>query len=290
MELNVSAVQYYIRGIKSEDEFASQVEQVTNQALQDKPDFIVFPEFFTTQLACLVPAGVEYDMVRDLDRYTGMYIDLFRRLSSKHKVHIVGGSHVVKDGEGRFVNRGYLFYPDGTHVYQDKIHLTQFEKNMFDLDAGSRLKVFDTEWAKVVLLICYDIEFPELSRKAAEEGAEIIFCPSWTETMHGVYRVDQCARARAIENQMFVVKTSTLSDLPQFDSFSTNAGYAGIYSPCDPFFTEDGVIAKGVNGQEMVVTGTLDLGSLKRSRKYSPAPLFNDVRQDLYSVQFTELV
>ncbi|MFD1705341.1 carbon-nitrogen hydrolase family protein [Siminovitchia sediminis] len=288
MELNVAAVQYYIRDIKSEADFVSQVEQVINRAMKDQPQFIVFPEFFTTQLACLISFRSEYEMIRDLHQYTDLVLDLFRRLSVTHEVHIVGGSHVVQTEDGRFVNRSCLFYPDGTFVFQDKIHLTQFEKNMFELDAGSKLNVFETEWTKVALLTCYDIEFPELSRKAAAEGAEVIFCPSWTETMHGAYRVDHCAKARAIENQLFVVKTATLSDLPKLEGFSTNAGFAGIYSPCDPFFPEDGVLAKGINNKEMIVTGTLDISSLRRSRRHSPAPLLRDIRNDLYAVEFSD--
>ncbi|VEF49322.1 amidohydrolase [Bacillus freudenreichii] len=290
MDLTVSAVQYFIREITEEEEFVQQVEKVVSQAMEDNPNFILFPEFFTTQLMCLLPKGTEYDLVRGLDQYTGLYINLFRRLSISNKVHIIGGTHVVQDENGRWVNRCYMFYPDGNFVYQDKIHLTQFEKRMFQLDAGSQLNIFDTEWTKIALLTCYDIEFPELSRKVVTEGAEIVFCPSWTEGMHGVYRVDHCARARAVENQVFVVKTATLSDLPKLENFSTKAGFAGIYSPCDPFFSEDGTIARGENNKEMIVNGRLDLGALRRSREHSPAPLLNDVRNDIYSVQFADSV
>ncbi len=286
MDLIVSAIQYYIREIVDEKQFEEQVELMTNKAMEDNPAFILFPEFFSTQLICLHPNGSEYDLVRRLDQYTDLYLNLFRRLSIANNVHIIGGSHVIKDENGRWVNRCFLFYPDGKFVHQDKIHLTQFEKNVCLLDAGSQLNIFETEWAKVALLTCYDIEFPELSRKTVSDGAEIIFCPSWTETMHGVYRVDHCARARAVENQVFVVKTATLSNLPKLGNFSTNAGFAGIYSPCDPYFTEDGIVARGENDKEMIVSGRLDLGALRRSREHSPAPLLNDVRNDVYTVQF----
>jgi predicted amidohydrolase len=286
MKLNVSAVQYFVKDILEESDFVCQVGQMTRQAMKNNPHFIVFPELFTTQFLSLAPRCADDQFVRYLDQYTDLLINLLRRLSMNGNVHIVGGSHVTKNENGRYVNRSYLFFPDGTYLHQDKLHLTLFEKEVLRLEAGDRLNIFETEWAKVAILICYDIEFPELSRKAAEAGAEIIFCPSWTESMHGVYRVDHCSRARAVENQLFVVKTAALSRLDGFADFSTNAGFAGLYSPCDSFFAEDGVIAKGANGKEMIVNGQLDLAALRESRKNSTAPLWKDRRSDLYSVEF----
>lgn len=288
MEVKVAAVQYYIKSIKSKDEFALQVEQQVKEAMRGNPQFILFPEFFTTQLAFLLPNKPEFELVRNLTSFTPFYIELFERISAAYQVHIIAGSHVVRNKEGQFVNRSYLFYPNGNYNYQEKIHLTRFEKETFKLTAGNKLHVFDTAYCKVALLICYDIEFPELSRKAVDEGAEIIFCPSWTETMHGVHRVDHCARARAVENQVFVVKTATLSDFPAMKSFCTESGFAGIYSPCDQFFSQNGIIAKGINNKEMVVSGVLNVRDLRNSRAASTAPLVQDRRSDLYAIHFAD--
>src|SRR5690606_40658227 len=70
-----------------------------------------------------------------------------------------------------------------------------------DLEGGNELKVFDTDVGKIGILICYDVEFPELSRLLAERGMQILFVPYWVDTKQSYLRVRQCAQARAIRSE-----------------------------------------------------------------------------------------
>ncbi len=90
----------------------------------------------------------------------------------------------------------------------------RWEKEKWKGDAGDQLRVFDTPYGRIAILICYDIEFPELSRKVCEMGADIIFVPSCTDDRQGFLRVRYCCHARAIENQVFVAVTGTVGNLP----------------------------------------------------------------------------
>ena len=74
--------------------------------------------------------------------------------------------------DGKLLNAAYLFTPEGNVFTQDKIPLTRWEKEKWKGDAGDQLRVFDTPYGRIAILICYDIEFPELSRQVCEMGAD----------------------------------------------------------------------------------------------------------------------
>ena len=73
------------------------------------------------------------------------------------------------------------------------------------ITGGDTIQTFDTDCGKIGVVICYDVEFPELSRLMADEGMNILFVPFLTDTQNGYTRVKHCAQARAIENQCYVV-------------------------------------------------------------------------------------
>ena len=80
---------------------------------------------------------------------------------------------------------------------------------------GNEVKVFDTDCGKIGLLICYDVEFPELSRILADQGMQILFVPFMTDTQNGYIRVRTCAQARAIENECYVAIAGSVGNLPR---------------------------------------------------------------------------
>jgi len=131
-------------------------------------------------------------------------------------------------------------------------------------------------------LICYDIEFPELARRAAEEGAEIVFVPSCTDDRQGFLRVRYCCHARAIENQIYVAMTSTVGNLP-VAGLRLHYGQASIITPSDFHFARDGIAAEGVINEEQIVVADVDLGLLHENRlKGTTIPLL-DKRHEFYS-------
>ena len=172
--VRIAAVQYLLRSIDSWEEFENQVRFVMKAAGDYKPQFVMFPEIFTTQLLSFMDTSDLRRAVRNMNDYTERYLSLFSDLAQQWGVHIIGGSHPTIT-DGKLLNTAYLFTPEGKHFTQEKIHLTRWEKEKWRGDAGHHLRVFDTPFGRIAILICYDIEFPELSRMVCEQGVDIIF-------------------------------------------------------------------------------------------------------------------
>src|SRR5690606_41547977 len=93
---------------------------------------------------------------------------------------------------------------------QRKVHITPHERRDWVIEGGDKFQVFDTDAGRVAIMICYDIEFPELGRIAASQDVDIICVPFWTDTKNGYLRVRHCAQARAIENECYVRITGSV--------------------------------------------------------------------------------
>lgn len=262
--VRIAAVQYLLRSIDDWDGFESQVRFVMKAACDYKPQFVMFPEIFTTQLLSFMDTSDLRKAVRDMHEYTQRYIDLFTDLAKEKSVYIIGGSHPTMT-DGKLLNTAYLFSPDGKVFTQDKIHLTRWEKEKWKGDAGNQLRVFDTVYGRIAILICYDIEFPELSRMVCEQGADIIFVPSCTDDRQGFWRVRYCCHARAIENQVYVAVTGTVGNLA-VEGLGLHFGQAAVITPSDFPFARDGIAAEGVPNMEQVVIADVDLAKLVSNR------------------------
>lgn len=145
--------------------------------------------------------------------------------------------------------------------------MTRWEREEWFVSPRRRLNVFETEFGRMAVAICYDVEFPEIARAAARSGCDILVVPSCTDERQGYLRVRYCAQARAIENQMFVIQSSTVGSLPMVPAVSLNYGQAAIYTPSDFFFARDGILAEGAVNSEMMVVGVLELDELRESRE-----------------------
>lgn len=279
--VRIAAVQYLLRSIDNWDGFENQVRFVMKAAGEYKPQFVMFPEIFTTQLLSFMDTSDLRMAVRNMDAYTQKYIDLFKELARKWHVHIIGGSHPTIVN-GQLLNVAYLFTPDGSVYTQDKIHLTRWEKEKWKGDPGHHLKVFDTPFGKISILICYDIEFPELSRMVCQQGADIIFVPSCTDDRQGFWRVRYCCHARAIENQVYVAVTGTVGNLT-VEGLGMHFGQAAIITPSDFPFARDGIAAEGVPNMEQIVIADVDLGKLVSNRVNGTTIPLYDKRVDVYN-------
>lgn len=282
MKLRVSTVQYHLHTIRSFEEFAQQVDHYVRAALEFETDFILFPEFFTTQLLSIGNDKGETLSINALPDFTVQYIDLFTSLAVKTKTHIIGGTHVIRNND-KLYNVAHLFYPDGTVATQAKLHITPTEVNEWNMAAGNELHLFDTEKGRIAILTCYDIEFPEIVRMAKARGADVIFCPSCTDDRHGFYRVRYTSHARAIENQVYVVTASTVGSLPTVDFMRMNFGQSAIIAPNDVPFPPRGIVVEGELNNNMVVTGDLDLALLYQVREKGSVTTWRDRRTDLYN-------
>ncbi|MFK4300435.1 MULTISPECIES: carbon-nitrogen hydrolase family protein [unclassified Paenibacillus] len=281
-KIRVSAVQYHLHTIDSFEEFALQSEHYIKTAEEFGAEFVLFPEFFTTQLMSIGDSQGKALTINDLPDFTDRYLELFTSFARRTGMHIIGGTHVVQRNE-RLYNTAHLFYPDGRVVTQDKIHITPTEVHEWNMAPGEGLNVFETSKGKIAMLTCYDIEFPEIVRMAKAKGADIIFCPSCTDDRHGFYRVRYTSHARAVENQVYVVLTGTVGALPTVDFMRANYGQAAVITPNDIPFPPRGIMVEGELNNDMIVTADLDLQLLYDVRERGSVTTWRDRRTDLYT-------
>ncbi|WP_438444824.1 carbon-nitrogen hydrolase family protein [Gorillibacterium sp. sgz5001074] len=281
MKIRVSAVQYQLRKISGFDGFARQVEHYVKLAGEYGTEFLLFPEFMTTQLLSIGDGQGEGLPITALPSFTEEYLGLFRRLAGTSGMHIIGGTHVV-EREGKLYNTAFLFYPDGRVEEQAKLHITPTEVNEWNMNKGDGIRVFDTTKGRIAMLTCYDIEFPEIVRMVRAMGADVVFCPSCTDDRHGFHRVRYSCHARTIENQIYVVTTGTVGALENVDFMRANYGQAAILTPNDIPFPPRGVLAEGEVNGDMLVTADLDLELLGEVRQRGSVTTWRDRRTDLY--------
>lgn len=266
--LRVAALQYFIRPVKAFEDFALQVEALVETAKDYKVRLLIFPEYFTTQLLTLGQTKRPIiDQIRDLSLQEERIVELLSGLAKKNKIIIVGGTLPgFNEDKSKILNKCYVFSTDGSYNLQAKLHMTRFEKEEWMVSPGSRLRIFESEYGKFAVAICYDVEFPEIARTAARLGAHFLVVPSCTDDRHGYLRVRYCAQARAIENQMYVIHSPTVGSLPTVPAVSLNYGQAAIYTPSDYAFSRDGLLAEGAVNQESMVIGDIDIALIEQSR------------------------
>lgn len=281
MKIRVSAVQYHLHTIQSFREFADQCEHYIRTAMEFETEFIIFPEFFTTQLLSIDKEDGNQRTIHDLPYFTEQYRKLFSSFAKGYNVHIIGGTHVIEK-DGKLRNVAHLFYPNGEVKMQAKLHITPTEVHEWNMSKGDGLNIFETDKGKIAILTCYDIEFPEIVRMAKARGADVIFCPSCTDDRHGFHRVRYTCHARAIENQVYVVVTGTVGSLPKVDFMRGNFGQAAVITPNDVPFPPKGIMVEGELNHDMIVTADLDLNLLYEVREKGSVTTWRDRRVDLY--------
>jgi predicted amidohydrolase len=281
MKLRVSAVQYHLHTIRKFDEFRDRVTHYVKTAAEFEADFVLFPELFTTQLMSIGNEKGEALDIKQLPQFTEQYKALFTGLAQQTGMHLIGGTHIIEENDNLY-NTAFLFYPDGTIAEQRKLHITPTEVKEWNMAAGSQLQVFPTEKGNIAILICYDIEFPEIVRMARARGADVIFCPSCTDDRHGFHRVRYSCHARTIENQVYVVTTGTVGSLPTVDFMRGNFGQAAVITPNDVPFPPAGILAEGEINNDMIITADLDLELLYQIREKGSVTTWRDRRTDLY--------
>ncbi|WHY66671.1 nitrilase-related carbon-nitrogen hydrolase [Neobacillus sp. SuZ13] len=281
-QVKISACQFRVEKVDSFEAFEKQVLELIDQVPADT-DYVLFPELFTVGLLASFPDADQLTAAEltKIDKYTVQYKELFRRLAQSRQQIIIAGSHLEKR-EDKYFNIAYIFDQDGSYVEHKKTHIFPAEAN-WQTSEGDTLEVFSIGPAKIGLAVCYEAEIPEVSRILSVNGAEIIFCPSYTFTEAGFWRVRHSAQARAIENQVYFVHCPTVGEpgAPLPNGF----GRSSILSPCDLAWTPNGIVAEAETNKHTVVTGTVDIDELYKNRKTGAATTFVDRsrREDVYS-------
>ena len=285
--VRLAVVQYQMRSLKGFDEFAKQCEFFIDVASDYKSDFLLFPELFTLQLLSCVPPERPGLAARQLSHFTEAYLELFTEMAVKYDVNIIGGSHFVVEDEVLY-NISYLFRRDGTLGKQYKIHVTPSERKWWGVTPGKKVEVFDTDCGRIAIQICYDIEFPELVRIAAQKGAQIVFVPFNTETRHGYLRIRHCALARCVENHLYVAVAGCTGNLPFVENADIHYAQSAIFTPADAEFSRDAIAAECNANIETMIIHDVDVEQLRRHREGGAVQNWNDRRRDLYKVVYTE--
>ena len=175
----------------------------------------------------------ESEAIRELSKYTLGIRDRFINLAISYNINIITGSMPYIKKDGLLYNVGFLCRRDGSYETYEKIHVTPDEIKSWGLSPGRTIRTFDTDCAKIGVQICYDVEFPELSRIMAEQGMQILFVPFLTDTQNAYSRVRVCAHARAIENECFVVIAGSVGNLPRVHNMDIQYAQSGVFTPCD---------------------------------------------------------
>jgi len=281
--IRLGLVQWQMRSYKTLDDVFEQVEFFVDAVSDYKSDFILFPEYFNAPLMAKFDHLGESQAIRQLAQYTNEMRKRFISLAISYNINIITGSMPQLRGDDLY-NVGFLCRRDGTFDTYEKIHITPDETKSWGLSGGKIIKTFDTDCAKVGVLICYDVEYPELSRIMADQGMQILFVPFLTDTQNGYSRVRICAQARAIENECYVVIAGSVGNLPRVHNMDIQYAQSGVFTPCDFAFPTDGKCAEATPNTEMILVSDVDLDLLNELHTYGCVRNLKDRRNDLYEL------
>jgi predicted amidohydrolase len=272
MTLHVASCAYPIEPLTSFAAFVDKQTRLVAEAARAGAQLLVFPEYGSIELTSTLPDAQRGALARELSSLTPLLapmLELYSELAKRHGVYILSPSFPERIGTAvaRYHNRAHLHGPSGSVAFTEKLQMTRFESEQWGVSAGSLSRVFDTELGTLGVAICYDSEFPLLVRRQVAAGANLILVPSCTDTLAGYHRVHLSCRARALENQCFVVQSVTVGDAPWSIPLDRNIGAAGVYGPVEQSFFPDGVVVQGKLNQSGWVYADLDLDAVARARR-----------------------
>lgn len=282
--VRLGLIQWQMRSYENIEALLQQAEYFIDAVSGYRSDFALFPEFFNAPLMAKDNHLAEADAIRELSKYTDQIVQKFSYFSVSYNINIIAGS-MPEVIDGQLYNVGYLCKRDGTVERYEKIHVTPDEKKVWGMQGGSEVKVFDTDCGKIGILICYDSEFPELSRILADQGMNILFVPYLTDTQNGFSRVRYCAQARAIENECYVAIAGCVGNLPKVHNMDIQYAQAMVFTPCDFSFPTNGIKAEATPNTEMILIADVDLDLLRELHEFGGVRNLKDRRTDLYEVK-----
>ncbi|GGF61445.1 bifunctional GNAT family N-acetyltransferase/carbon-nitrogen hydrolase family protein [Wenyingzhuangia marina] len=281
--VRLGLVQWQMRPYKDLEDLLQQVEFFVDAVSGYRSDFALFPEFFNAPLMAENNHLPVSEAIRELAKHTQDIVQKFSELSISYNINIIAGSMPEMKGN-KLYNVGYLCRRDGSIERYEKIHVTPDEEKIWGMQGGSEIKTFDTDCGKVGILICYDSEFPELSRLLADDGMDILFVPFLTDTQNGYSRVRNCAQARAIENECYVAIAGSVGNLPKVENMDIQYAQSMVFTPCDFAFPTNGIKAEATPNTEMILIADVDLSLLKELNQHGSVRNLKDRRTDIYQL------
>ena len=282
--VRLGLIQWQMRPYKDLDALLKQAEFFIDAVAGYRSDFALFPEFFNAPLMADYNHLKTPDAIRELAKHTKAIVEKFSEFSISYNINIISGS-MPEMKDGRLYNVGYLCRRDGTIERYEKLHVTPDEAKVWGMQGGSQIKAFDTDCGKIGVLICYDSEFPELSRLLADEGMDILFVPFLTDTQNGYSRVRHCSQARAIENECYVAIAGSVGNLPNVENMDIQFAQSMVFTPCDFSFPTNGIKAEATPNTEMILIADVDIHLLRELNQFGAVKNLRDRRKDLYELK-----
>lgn len=211
------------------------VEELIKKSISSNPDIIILPEMWNTSYAL--------KKLNDIaDREGKPCAMLVSKLAKENNVNIIAGSVADKNSD-KMYNTSYVFNREGKNVAKySKVHLFKLIHEEAYMTQGVERVCFDLDDIKCGIIICYDLRFPELTRKLVLDGAKILFIPAqWPKPKLDTWRT--LIQARAIENQMFVVAVNRVGKEKKAEFF----GHSMVVDPLGQ------IIAEGTEEEEVII-------------------------------------
>ena len=253
---NVRTVKTYLEKIKDEN-----------------PDFVILPEMF-----CCPYQTENFPIYAEKEG--GPVWQQLSGYAKQNGIYMIAGSMPEKDAEGNVYNTSYIFDREGKQIGKHrKVHLFDIDvkggqtfKESDTLTAGDSDTVFDTEFGKIGVMLCFDIRFPELSRMMVNDGAKVIFVPAAFNMTTGPAHWELSFRTRALDNQIYMVGCAPARDV--------SAGYIswGHSIVTDPWGRVTGMLDEN----EGILLAELDMDYEEQVRE--ELPLLKSRRKDIYQL------
>jgi predicted amidohydrolase len=259
MNLTISLAQIHIQ-LGQPLHNLEQARTIFAEAARRDSQVLLFPELWTS--------GYDLTNAGELAKINARLLPELARLARVHSLY-AGGSLLIEQG-GKVYNTFIFQFPDQeTPVSYSKIHLFRLMEEDRWLMPGDHLQAVQAPWGKAGLAICYDLRFPEMFRRYALSGAELILISAeWP--IQRINHWQTLLRARAIENQCFVAATNCVGPC----GGETFGGRSAVISPWGE------VLCEGSSDQAELITITVDLDQVAETRQR--IPIFQDRRPDLY--------
>lgn len=254
---NVRTVKAYLEKIKDEN-----------------PDFVILPEMF-----CCPYQTENFPIYAEKEG--GPVWQQLSGYAKQYGIYLIGGSMPEKDAEGNVYNTSYIFDREGKQIGKHrKVHLFDIDikggqtfKESDTLTAGDSDTVFDTEFGKIGVMLCFDIRFPELSRMMVNDGAKVIFVPAAFNMTTGPAHWELSFRTRALDNQIYMVGCAPARDV--------SAGYIswGHSIVTDPWSR----VIDMLDEKKGILLAELDMDYEEQVRE--ELPLLKSRRKDMYKLE-----
>lgn len=284
--VRIGLVQWQMRPYSKTEDLLTHVEYFVDAVSDYKSDFILFPELFNAPLMGRFNELDTRHAIRELAGFTEEIVGRMSKMAMSYNVNIIAGS-MPEIRDGNMYNVSYLLHRNGKIDSVCKIHITPDEEYDWNIIGGNEIQVIETDVARVGIQICYDVEFPEMSRKLAEDHMQILFVPFLTDTQNAYNRVRFCAQARAIENECFVAIAGSVGNLPKVANMDLQFAQSAVLTPSDFAFPVNGIKAEATPNTEMIVVSDVDLSLLTELHNFGSVQTLKDRRTDLYQVHFS---